>query len=83
MNNYQQMWRQQTHNALRLCIKQGALPENLDIELAALYFKSAIFGLVDLWLRNPERFDLSRTAARIADAALHTLKSSPALRLPD
>lgn len=82
MNNYQQMWRQQTYNALQLCVRQGSLPRDLDIELAALYFKSAIFGLVDLWLRNPERFDLSRTAARIADAAIHTLKSSPALRQP-
>ena len=83
MDNYQQMWRQQTINALQLCIKQGAFPANLDIDLALIYFKSTVFGLSLQWLINPERFDLSKTAACITDTVIHALQNSPSLRRPE
>lgn len=83
MHRYQQMWQQLIHNALKLCIRQGALPQNLDIDLATAYFQSTIFGLMHQWLFAPEQFSLDVAAVRITDAALHTLENSVALRLPD
>ena len=83
MRRYQQMWRQLIHDALKLCVAQGSLPKNLDVDLATVYFKSTVFGLTHQWLLAPERFSLDITAARITDATIDTLQNSLALRRPE
>ncbi|RRD67527.1 TetR family transcriptional regulator [Comamonadaceae bacterium OH2310_COT-174] len=80
MDRYQDMWSEQIHSALRLCVQQQRLPQALDIALAAVYLKSVVFGLIELWLIRPEQLDLGRTAPRIVDAALHALQHTPFLQ---
>lgn len=80
MERYQQMWQQQVHQALHLCVQQGSLPRDLDISFAALYLKAAFFGLIEQWLLRPERVQLSRDAPRLIDATLQTLAESALLR---
>lgn len=80
MDRYQLMWQEQIHGALRLCVRQKSLPENLDIPLTALYLKSALFGLIELWLYRPERIDLTRDAPRMVETVFHTLRHAEHLR---
>lgn len=80
MNRYHLMWQEQTESALRLCVRQGALPSDLDLAFATTWLKSAVVGLLQLWLVKPERMDLSATAPRVIDVALGALQNDPLLR---
>lgn len=79
MNRYFNMWHQQIRAALRMCVSQGHLPAALDLDFACTYIKTAVFGLLDLWLWRPQSMQLSEAAPRMIDTALHTLQHSPSL----
>lgn len=80
MQHYKLMWRERMHAALTLCVRQGALPPELDVEAAALYLNSLLFGLLHLRLQQPAHATLQQQAARIIDAGLDALRASPALQ---
>lgn len=65
-------------NALYICHLQRKLPENLDIDLAALFLNSSIRGLLHLWIENPAQFSLPSVAEQILDNNLNTLKGGRA-----
>lgn len=79
MNRYFDMWQHQVRTALHLCVQQGRLPAALDLDFACTYIKTAVFGLLDLWLWRPQSMQLSEAAPRMIDTALHTLQHSPTL----
>lgn len=81
IKRYHLMWKEQIHAALGLCTRQGALPADLDLSMAAAYLKSALFGFMRLYLEQPERFGPGQTAPRLVDATLYALQHSPTLRL--
>ncbi|UOO82304.1 TetR family transcriptional regulator [Uruburuella testudinis] len=80
MTQYNLMWHDQLSAALALCVRQQKLPADLNIDLAVIYLKSACNGLAQLWLSNPQRFDLEKTAPMVVETAMSTLQKCPTLR---
>ena len=62
-------------NTLQMCHRRGRLPENIDLELAALFLNSSINGLLQLWIENPAGFDLVSAAGKILRSNLDTLQN--------
>lgn len=83
MQHYKLMWRERMQAALTLCVHQGALPPELDVEAAALYLNSLLFGLLHLRLVQPAHAPLQQRVARIVDAGLDALRSSATLQRRD
>ncbi|OSI13042.1 multidrug efflux system transcriptional repressor MtrR [Neisseria canis] len=79
MKSYQDMWRIQLSDTLNACLKQKSLPENLNIELAVIYLKSVISGLIDQWLFSPDSIKINDIAPAIIDISLSNLKENPLL----
>lgn len=71
---YHQMCRIQIEHALQLSQSQGKLPPHLDITQAALYLESSLVGLINIWIRDPNRFRLPEIAAHIIDTNLSVLE---------
>ena len=80
MTRYQRMWHEQIHAALLLCIQQQTLPESLDVDLAGVYLISTLTGLCEIWLNNPEQFNINEIAPPIVDTAMGALQRCPSLR---
>ena len=80
MTRYFDMWQQNIHTALQMCVAQKRLPADLDVPLACTYLKSVIMGLTQLWLFRPDSVNLAQAAPRLIDTALGSLQHSPALR---
>ena len=47
---YHRLFQKQIAYALQLSREQGSLPENTDIELAAIYLESSLVGLIKIWI---------------------------------
>ena len=60
--------------ALQLSREQGRLPENTDIERAAIYLESSFVGLIYIWIDEPERFDLIAKSKRVIAANMRVLQ---------
>ena len=71
---YHRLFQKQIAYALQLSREQGRLPENTDIELAAIYLESSLVGLVKIWLDEPERFDLMEKSKRVIAANMRVLQ---------
>ena len=71
---YHQMCRIQIEHALQLSQSQGKLPPHLDITQAALYLENSLVGLINIWIRDPNRFRLPEIAAHIIDTNLSVLE---------
>lgn len=71
---YHRLFQKQIAYALQLSREQGRLPENTDIELAAIYLESSLVGLVKIWLDEPERFDLIAKSKRVIAANMRVLQ---------
>lgn len=56
------------------------LPATLDTRLATIMFQAQVEGILNLWLFNPDRFDLANDAERLVDACIDTLRYAPSLR---
>ena len=71
---YHRLFQKQIAYALQLSREQGRLPENTDIELAAIYLESSLVGLIKIWIGEPERFDLMEKSKRVIAANMRALQ---------
>lgn len=71
---YHRLFQKQITYALQLSREQGRLPENTDIELAAIYLESSLVGLIKIWIDEPERFDLIAKSKRVIAANMRVLR---------
>ena len=71
---YHRLFQKQIAYALQLSREQGRLPENTDIELAAIYVESSLVGLSKIWIDEPERFDLIAKSKRVIAANMRVLQ---------
>ena len=71
---YHRLFQKQIAYALQLSREQGSLPENTDIELAAIYLESSLVGLIKIWIGEPERFDLMEKSKRVIAANMRALQ---------
>lgn len=76
LQQYQQLWRHRLRTVFTLCLHQQKLPENIDINLATLYFQSMMMGLTDLWLHNTEAFDIEVVAPLFIATNMEALQRS-------
>ena len=81
MTQYNRMWHDQLTAAMELCVRQQKLPDNLTIDLASVYLKSVCTGLTQIWLMNPDRFDLEKTTPLMVNTAMDALQHCTALQL--
>ena len=73
-HRYHRLFQKQIAYALQLSREQGRLPENTDIELAAIYLESSLVGLIKIWIDEPERFDLIAKSKRVIAANMRVLQ---------
>ena len=73
-HRYHRLFQKQIAYALQLSREQGRLPENTDIELAAIYLESSLVGLIKIWLDEPEWFDLIGKSQRVIAANMQALQ---------
>ena len=73
-HRYHRLFQKQIAYALQLSREQGRLPENTDIELAAIYLESSLVGLIKIWLDEPNRFDLIGKSRRVIAANMQALQ---------
>ena len=71
---YHRLFQKQIAYALQLSREQGRLPENTDIELAAIYLESSLVGLIKICIDEPERFDLIAKSKRVIAANMRVLQ---------
>ena len=71
---YHRLFQKQIAYALQLSREQGRLPENTDIELAAIYLESSLVGLIKIWIDEPERFGLIAKSKRVIAANMRVLQ---------
>lgn len=71
---YHRLFQKQIAYALQLSREQGRLPENTDIELAAIYLESSLVSLIKIWIDEPERFDLIAKSKRVIAANMRVLQ---------
>lgn len=71
---YHRLFQKQIAYALQLSREQGRLPENTDIELAAIYLESSLVGLIKIWIDEPEWFDLIAKSKRVIAANMRVLQ---------
>lgn len=70
---------QQIALTLQICVEQKSLPENLDLNLANIYLKSTISGMIKMWLAYPNEIDLQKIIQPFVDTSLGALIHSPHL----
>ena len=73
---YHRLFQKQIAYALQLSREQGRLPENTDIELAAIYLESSLVGLIKIWIDEPERFDLIAKSKRVIAANMRVIAAN-------
>ena len=71
---YHRLFQKQIAYALQFSREQGRLPENTDIELAAIYLESSLVDLIKIWIGEPERFDLMEKSKRVIAANMRALQ---------
>lgn len=79
-DKHQSIWREKITEVLTKSIAQHALSEDLDTDMAAIFIKSMLDGLIWRWLSSDKSFDLAQTAPRMIDILLDNLKNHPQLR---
>ncbi len=77
---HQAIWREKITEVLTKSITQHALSEDLDTDMAVIFIKSTLDGLIWRWLSSGKNFDLAQTAPRVIDILLDNLKNHPQLR---
>ncbi|MFB4393285.1 MULTISPECIES: TetR family transcriptional regulator [unclassified Pseudomonas] len=66
--------------ALSNAVRRGQLPEDLEIERAAIAMFAYVDGLIGRWLLLPDSFDLLGGVEQWVDTGLDMLRLSPSLR---
>lgn len=70
---YHAMCHHRIYETLFLCYQQGKFPKNIDLCKAILYLESNVVGIMQIWLGQPERFNLSTTGMEMLNAAMKAL----------
>lgn len=73
LNKYHNLCDKHIMIALQYCVKQGHLSADTPLNLAVLYLKSCLTGLLRHCLLQPESPQILETAQSIINTALHTL----------
>lgn len=76
-HHYHQRSYVQLTRVLSHCRQQGSLPENTNIQLASLYLKSSLTGIINVWVHAPEVLPLSTVGKTLLDAHLNHLQLNP------
>ncbi|KZC87193.1 HTH-type transcriptional regulator MtrR [Neisseria flavescens] len=77
---HQSLWREKIVAVLTDAVQQKALADNLDIDMAVIFIKSSLDGLIWRWLSSGQSFDLAQTAPRMIEIIIDTLENHPQLR---
>ena len=77
---YRQHWTEQILAIIHICLQQQTLPEKLNPSLAAIYLQSMVLGLMNLWLSNPESFELGSVAPKVIQTSLDAIAHAAALQ---
>jgi len=77
---HQSLWREKIVAVLTDAVQQKALADNLDIDMAVIFIKSSLDGLIWRWLSSGQGFDLAQTAPRMIEIIINTLENHPQLR---
>jgi len=77
---HQSLWREKIVAVLTDVVQQKALADNLDIDMAVIFIKSSLDGLIWRWLSSGQGFDLAQTAPRMIEIIIDTLENHPQLR---
>lgn len=80
LQKYQNLWWQNLCAVFQMSCKQHILPQDSDIEQAALYFQALFVGLTTLWLSNSLQLDINKIAPNFINIALESLCHNPRLR---
>lgn len=72
---------QHTEQCLKKAIALKQLPENLNVQQAAVAKLGLVMGLISHWLFLPGSFDLENTAETMVDSYFSMLQNSPHLRV--
>lgn len=72
---------QHTEQCLKKAIALKQLPENLNVQQAAVAKLGLVMGLISHWLFLPGSFDLENTAETMVDSYFSMLQHSPHLRV--
>lgn len=77
-DRYFQTWIALLEQALNACIQHRELPEDLDVDAAAVYLKASLGGLVDLWVRSlagcGKPIDFAYLIPKVIDSSLCALQ---------
>ena len=57
------------------------VPANLDIKLASIMLHVTFDGLLNSWLFMPDNFDLMKTAGKIIETVIDSLRTNPTLQI--
>ncbi len=77
---HQSLWREKIVAVLTDAVQQKALADNLDTDMAVIFIKSSLDGLIWRWLSSGQGFDLAKTAPRMIEIIIDTLENHPQLR---
>ena len=77
---HQALWREKIVAVLTDAVQQKALADNLDTDMAVIFIKSSLDGLIWRWLSSGQGFDLEQTAPRMIEIIIDTLENHPQLR---
>lgn len=77
---HQSLWREKIIAVLTDAVQQKALADNLDTDMAVIFIKSSLDGLIWRWLSSGQGFDLAQTAPRMIEIIIDTLENHPQLR---
>ena len=77
---HQAIWREKITAFLTEAVENQDLSGDLDKEMAVIFIKSMLDGLIWRWLSSGENFDLGKTAPRIIEIMMDNLENHPQLR---
>lgn len=77
---HQAIWRDKITAILVEVVESRHLAQDLDKDMAVIFIKSMLDGLIWRWLSSGESFDLGKTAPRMIEIMLDNLENHPQLR---
>lgn len=77
---HQAIWRDKITAILTEAVENRHLAQDLDKEMAVIFIKSMLDGLIWRWLSSGEGFDLGKTAPRMIEIMMDNLENHPQLR---
>jgi TetR/AcrR family transcriptional regulator, acrAB operon repressor len=69
--------RQHVIGLLRRAVRDGSLPDDTDVAMAAEMMRAFMVGVMHVWTRNPAAYSLERSAAAMIDTLIAGLVAHP------